>query len=415
MDYTSRRSPVFSLKGMCASSQHVVTKLGVDILDKGGNAMDACVAMSAALSVVEPCSTGLGGDAFILYYEYKSKKVHAINGSGRSPKNLSFNEVFDTLGFDFDKHCVRNPVHVNTVTVPGACAAWCDAIEKFGNLSLTEILGPAIRLCDGFPVNEITAQLWSRSERTLLSQEFGKELLIDGHSPQFGEIWKNPSMKKVLTSIAEKGKKEFYEGWIGKEIVSVISSLGGKLDMNDLACHRTDFTDPICTDYKSYRLYEAGPNSQGLCALIALNILENFDLKSLDKAEYLHLLIEAMKLSFSDVRKYITDPDHLDKSIIEWLLSKKYAKDRSSLIDKTKSTDFFGGIPSNSSDTVQFCCVDQFGNACSFVNSNFTGFGSCIVPKGCGFTLQNRGSGFHFDTKHFNVYAPNKRPYHTIM
>jgi gamma-glutamyltranspeptidase/glutathione hydrolase len=415
--FTSRRSPTMSLTGMCASSQKMASKIGCDILEKGGNAMDACVAMSASLAVLEACSTGLGGDSFALYFDNKSKKVVAINGSGKSPQKLTYDEALQSLGYDNTKKSVINNLHVNTVTVPGTCACWVDSIEKYGLLKVSDVLAPAIKLCDGFPVNEITSHIWHKSEELLNKNKHGADLLVVGKTPEFGAVWKNPHLKNVLLEISKSGKDGFYNGWVSDCILSIVHELDGKLIKEDFTEHRTIFTEPYSIDYKGYQLYEVGPNSQGICALIALNILETFSFQKLkhNSMEYLHLLIETMKLAFADVRRYIGDPHQSDPKTIEFLLSKDYAKSRAKLIDPEKASHFEPGYPLNSSDTVQFCCVDSFGNACSFVSSNYTGFGTGIVPPNCGFSLQNRGSNFNFEKGHVNCYEPSKRSYHTII
>eukprot|EP01080_Neovahlkampfia_damariscottae_P003566 gene3566-6301_t len=406
----STRSPVFSLKGICSSSQPLVSKVGTTILEKGGNSADACIAMSACLSVIEPCSTGIGGDCFCLFYDSSSKKVTSINGSGKSPKNLSY----DKFSKNYEKS--RGP---NSITVPGAVAGWQDISEKFGKLNFGELLKPAIEFAEnGFPVSTITSYLWKKREKFLLSVPNGEELLKNQKAPKEGEIFKNEGLSKVLKDISKYGRKVFYEGWIAEEIVKVIQENGGELSLEDLKNHSTLITDSISINYKGIDIHEVGPNSQGICALIALNILENFDLSSMEynSTKYLHTIIEALKCAFSDTKKYVGDPEMMDEQIIQKLLSKEYAKERSKIIDvEGNSQNIESGSPLYSSDTIQFCVIDQEGNACSFVNSNYCDFGTGISPKNCGFPLQNRGSNFVLEKGHSNCYQPEKRPYHTII
>ncbi len=410
--YPSRRSPVSGRGGMVASSQPLATAAGLEILSKGGNAADAAVATAAALNVTEPTSTGIGGDMFALFFESKTGQVTALNGSGRAPAAL-------TLQLLREKGLVELPAfHPYTVTVPGACAGWCDLIERHGTMDLAEILRPAIRLAEeGFPVAPITSHFWRRSaERQLKSAKNGQEMTIAGRGPNPGEIFHNPGLGRTLARVAEGGKKAFYEGEIGEAIVTTLREAGGCMTLEDLAGHTSTWDEPISTTYDGLRMWECPPNGQGIAALLALNLLEGFDLPSdpLD-IDRLHLEIEAMRLAFADTRWYVADPTVVQVPTME-LLSKEYAAERRKLIDPMRATiDQQHGSPSASSDTVYFCVIDKWGNACSFINSNYMGFGTGIVPKGWGFTLQNRGHNFSLETGHPNVLAPRKRPYHTII
>jgi gamma-glutamyltranspeptidase/glutathione hydrolase len=398
---------------MVATSQPLATAAGLEILAKGGNAADAAVAAGAALNVTEPTSTGIGGDMFALYFSADTKRVTALNGSGRAPSALSLDrlkkEGFSTL----------TPFHAHTVTVPGACAGWFDLIAKHGSLSMGEILAPAIRLADeGFPVAPITAYSWQRgAQKQLASAVNGRELTINGRGPNAGEIFRNPGLARTFKTIAEGGASAFYQGAIAESIVSVIKEAGGVMSLDDLASHVSTWEEPIAVDYREYRVYECPPNGQGITALIALNILEGFDLASLKSlsVEKLHLQIEAMRLAFADSRWYVADPKFFNVPMKE-LLSKEYAAERRKLINTQHATVAVKrGSPVNSSNTVYLSVVDKFGNACSFINSNYMGFGTGIVPKGWGFTLQNRGYNFALDPNHPNCLAPRKRPYHTII
>jgi len=413
--FSSRRSSVYSKRGIVATSQPLATAAGIEILSKGGNAADAAVACAAALNVTEPTSTGIGGDMFALYFDSQTKQVTALNGSGRASSLLTL----DTLKKENFLADGLPPYHPYTITVPGACAGWCDLIEKHGSLSLTEILSPAIRLADeGFPVAPITSYFWGRgAERQLKSALNGHELTIDGRAPNAGEIFYNKGLAKTFRLIAEKKAEGFYQGRIAESIISVIKEAGGVMSDADLAEHVSTWENPISVNYHGLKVYECPPNGQGITALIALNILEGFDLASLDllSPEKMHLMIEAMRLAFADASWYVADPAFA-KIPMKELLSKEYANERRKLINLKRATvDQKRGTPVASSSTVYLSVVDGFGNACSFINSNYMGFGTGIVPKGWGFTLQNRGHNFSLDANHPNVLAPKKRPYHTII
>ena len=414
LPFTSRRSSVYGRNGMVATSQPFATAAGLEILAKGGNAADAAVAAVAALNVTEPTSTGIGGDMFALYYSADTKRVTALNGSGRAPADLTLDRLKQD-GFSTD----LPPFHAHTVTVPGACAGWFDLIEKHGSLSMTEILAPAIRLArEGFPVAPITSYSWQRgAQNQLRSAPNGHELTIEGRGPNPGEIFRSPNLARTFEMVAEGGKSAFYEGEIAEAIVRVIREAGGCMSGEDLASHVSTWEEPISVTYHGYHVYECPPNGQGITALIALNILEGFDLSAFDtlSTERLHLMIEAMRLAFADSRWYVADPVFSNVPVKE-LLSKDYASERRKLIDRKHATlDPKRGAPANSSNTVYLSVVDKFGNACSFINSNYWGFGTGIVPKGFGFTLQNRGHNFSLDPNHPNRLEPRKRPYHTII
>ncbi|MEW6287531.1 MAG: gamma-glutamyltransferase family protein [Chloroflexota bacterium] len=413
--FTSRRSPVYSRNGIVATSQPLATAAGLEILAKGGNAADAAVAAAAALNVTEPTSTGIGGDMFALYYSADTGQVTALNGSGRAPAALTL----DRLKSEGLLAEALPPFHPHTVTVPGACAGWCDLIAKHGSLSMSEVLAPAVRLAEeGFPVAPLTAHFWARgAERQLKSAPNGQELTIDGRAPKAGELFRNPGLARTFKLVAERGALGFYQGPIAEAIVGVLKEAGGCMTMDDLAAHESTWEEPISVDYRGLRVYECPPNGQGITALIALNILEGFDLASLDATspEKMHLMIEALRLAFADARWYVADLQFFHAPVQE-LLSKEYAAERRKLIHPRRATlDVSRGTPVSSSDTVYLSVVDKFGNACSFINSNYMGFGTGIVPKGWGFTLQNRGHNFSLDPNHPNCLAPRKRPYHTII
>jgi gamma-glutamyltranspeptidase/glutathione hydrolase len=317
--FASRRSPVIGRNGMVSSSQPLATAAGLEILSAGGNAADAAVAVAAALNVTEPTSTGLGGDMFALFYDATSKQVTALNGSGRAPSALTRQRL--------QKEGLKElpPFHAYTITVPGACAGWCDLIEKHGSLPMSRILAPAINLAqNGFPVAPITAHFWERGvNRQLKFSLNGSELTIEGRAPRAGEIFHNRGLARTFQKIADEGRHAFYEGEIADAIASVIQQAGGCLSRADLAEHFSTWDEPISVDYRGYRVWECPPNGQGLAALLALNLLDGFDLASLPplSTERLHLQIEAMRLAFADARWYVADPKFFDIPLKE-LLSK---------------------------------------------------------------------------------------------
>ena len=414
ISFTSRRSPVYGRDGMVATSQTLAVAAGLQVMQSGGNAADAAIATAAALNVTEPTSTGLGGDAFGLYYEAKTRQVFSLNGSGRAPRTLTLERLQkEGLGSSLPAD------HPYTITVPGAAAAWCDLVERFGRLPLAKVLEPAVNLAErGFPVAPITAYYWQRAAQGILSRAVnGRELTLDGRGPRAGELFRNPGLAKSLSTLAEGGKKAFYEGAIAEAVAAVIQTAGGCLSLEDLAQHTSTWTEPISTTYRGLRIFECPPNGQGLATLLALNLLEGFDLASLPplSTARLHLEIEAMRLAFADTRAFVADPAFAPAPLAG-LLDKAYAAGRRSLIDPRRANpDVRHGTPPGSSGTVYLTVVDGEGSACSFINSNYMGFGTGIVPPGWGFTLQNRGYNFSLDPSHPNALAPGKRPYHTII
>ena len=417
--YTSRRSPVFARRGMTASSQPLASQVGLSVLMEGGNAADAAVAMAAMLNLTEPCSTGIGGDCFALYYDAKTKSITALNGSGRAPAALSLERLEKDNLIDRQTWLISDPYHAHCVTVPGACAGWCDLLARHGSMPLTEVLMPAIYYAEqGFPVAPITSHFWSvGAAKQLATAANGAELTIDGRGPQPGETFRNPGLARTFRMVAEGGKDAFYKGEIGRTLVQTLRSAGSLLTEQDLSEHRSTWDTPIGTTYRKHRIWECPPNGHGIAALIALNILEGFDLASQDRnsAARWHLLIEAMRLAFADTSWHVADPKFAPAPL-GGLLDKSYAAERRKLIDPSRATaDIRRGTPPGRSGTVYFCTVDCQGNACSMINSNYMGFGTGIVPKGFGFTLQNRGYCFSTNPEHPNRVEPRKRPYHTII
>lgn len=414
LNFQSRRSPVFGRGGMVAASQPLAVAAGLNILRQGGNAADAAVATAAALNVTEPTSTGIGGDCFALFYQSDSRQVYALNGSGRAPGGLSLERLHkEGLGERLP------PYHPYTVTVPGAAAGWHDLVERFGRLSLDKVLQPAIDLAErGFPVAPTTAYWWQRgAERQLSTALNGRDLTIAGRAPRAGEIFRNPGLARTLRAVAEGGKQAFYQGEIAAAVAAVVQQSGGCLNEADLAAHTSTWEQPISTEYRGLQIWECPPNGQGIAALLALNLLRGFDLANLPplSAARLHLQIEAMRLAFADAFAFVADPAFAPAPL-EALLSESYAAERRKLIDPNRANrNITHGQPVATSGTVYFAVVDSEGNACSFINSNYMGFGTGIVPAGWGFSLQNRGHNFSLDPEHPNCLQPGKRPYHTII
>jgi len=412
--FDSRRSPVYATRGMVATSQPLAAQAGIEILSQGGSAADAAVATAAALNVTEPTSTGIGGDCFLLYYLASARRVLAYNGSGRAPAGLNL----ERLARDGFSDGIP-PYHAHTITVPGACDGWCRLIESHGRLSLSDVFGPAIRLAEqGFPVSPITAEYWQRGvERQLSRAPGGQELMIEGRAPRAGELFRNPRLARTMRAVADGGSAAFYQGEVGQAIAQVVQQSGGLLNESDLAEHYGEWVDPISTPYLGYDVWQAPPNGQGLAVLLALNLLEGFPLAELQPlgTARLHLILESLRLAFADARWHVADPEHAPAPLAK-LLSKGYAAARRARIDPSRATlgQPIGELP-KASDTVYLTVVDFEGNACSFINSNYMGFGTGIVPAGWGFTLQNRGLGFSLDPDHPNALAPRKRPYHTII
>jgi gamma-glutamyltranspeptidase/glutathione hydrolase len=315
------------------------------------------------------------------------------------------------------------PDRAFTVTVPGAPAAWGDAHERWGRLNLSEILAPAIGLAErGFPVSPLTAIWWQEGAEKLLSlHRHGQELMIDGRGPRAGEVIRLPTLAKTLEILAEQGMEPFYRGQIAEKIVAAVAEAGGVLSLDDLAAHDSQRVEAIRTEYRGYHVWECPPNGQGLAVLLALNILKScgFDEYFAFGPDRLHLMIEAMRLALADAKRYVADPE-ISRIPVAELLADEYARQRAAAISVKRSMDPPVwddplSLGSAGTDTVYFCVADAEGNACSFINSNFLGFGTGIVPEGCGFSLHNRGYGFFLDSQHPNGLAPGKRPYHTIM
>jgi gamma-glutamyltranspeptidase/glutathione hydrolase len=396
---------------MVASSQPLATQAGIEILRKGGNAVDAAIAVAAVLDVVEPFSTGCGGDAFALLHLPGKNRPLSFNGSGRSGSLVTIEDLLE-------KGWSEMPLRGGApVTVPGAMHMWDFMVRKHGSLDLKEVLSPAIQYArDGFPVSPLIADSWPIAITALVNDAAKVTYTIDGRAPVPGEIVRNPDLARVFEAAAETGVDSFYEGETADAISMTIQEHGGFVTSDDLAKHETVETEPISTDYRGLEVFEHPPNGQGFAALIMLNIMEEFDFENLGPldADRYHLMIEAKKLAYADLHTHNADPDHLRVSMEE-LLSKDYAKKRSEIIEKNSVMDTPGsGVPLGH-DTVYLATADGDGRAVSFINSLYRGFGSGLVVKGYGIKLQNRGNLFSLDPNHPNCYGPGKLPFHTII
>ncbi len=406
------RSEVIAPHGMAATSQPLVTQIALDILKKGGTAIDAAIAADAALGLMEPTGSGMGGDLFAIVWDAKTKKLYGLNSSGPSPKSLSLS-YFQKNGY---KHI---PPHGPLpVTVPGCIDGWFELHNKFGKLPMTDILQPAIDYANnGFPLSELIAYYWKLNARILKKYPNYKKIFMpDGHAPAKGEMFKNPYLAKTLSIVAKGGRDAFYKGKIAHTIADFMKSQGGFLSYEDLASYHAEWVEPISTNYRGFDVWELPPNGQGTAVLEMLNILENFDIKSMGfgSPEYLHLLVEAKKLAFEDRAKYYSDP-HFNKLPVKQLISKEYGKERAKLINLKRAARMYDAGELEQGNTVYLTVADQYGNMISLIQSNYRGMGSGMVPTDLGFILQDRGELFSLQKGHMNVFEPGKRPFHTII
>ena len=414
MSYTfpSRRSVVMGFGAAVATSQPLAAQAGLRMLLQGGNAADAAIAVAATLNVVEPMSTGMGGDAFALIYWAKDRRVYALNASGRAAGGATLEE-YQSRGLSEVPERGILPV-----TVPGAPAGWADLLERFGRFGLDTVLQPAIDYAEaGFPVSERIGRSWQAGEDLLRRNEAAtRAYLPGGRAPRAGERFQFPDLARSMRRLAEGGAQGFYRGETAEAIVATSDAHQGLLTLEDLAAHTSTWVDPIRVNYRGYEVYECPPNGQGIAALIALNMLNGYDLAGAGFGpDAIHYKMEAIKLGMTDAGRYVADPEHAFVPI-QGLLSDEYAAQRRALVraDGVISAPK-AGLPPTSRDTVYLCAADSEGNAVSFINSLFAGFGSGLVAAGTGIMLQNRGALFSLDPSHPNCIAPNKRPYHTII
>jgi len=397
---------------MVASSQPLAVAAAINTLRSGGNAIDAAVTATLVLMVVEPMSTGVGGDCFGLIYPVKEKRLIGLNASGRAPSGIS---VETLLQRGITRMPLEGPL---SVTVPGALDGLAQCLARFGTITLREALLPAVFYAEnGFPVSEIVAQMWESGANKLKNNPESKRVYLpNGRSPLAGELFRNPDLAHTLRLIGEQGRGVLYAGEIGEVLVRAVQELKGLLSLTDMSDHVSDWVEPIKTDYRGFEVFEMPPNNQGLAALLALNIVENYRLFEMghNTAEYLHHLIEAMKLALADARDKIADagePINLDE-----LLSEKHAQAQRALINPQTARNVVDRIAEREpGDTVYVAVVDEEGNVVSLISSLFKAFGSGVTAPGTGLLLQNRGSGFNLEPQHPNSVGPGKRPYHTIM
>lgn len=419
------RSPVLATNGMAATSHPLATQVAIDILQSGGTAMDAAIAANAAIGLMEPTGNGIGGDLFAIVWDPKTEQLYGLNGSGRSAKGQTLKQLKDKIG---DVTQIPN-WGTPPVTVPGTVDAWFELHNKFGKLPMKENLQPAIDYArQGFPITEVIAYYMDiyqkRYERLHKAGEieeianYQATYLIEGKAPTEGQVFKNPDLANTLEKIAKGGRDAFYKGDIAKVIDSYFKRIGGPLRYEDFAAHSSTWVTPVSVNYRGYDVWELPPNGQGIAALQMLTVLENFDLQTMEhnSADYLHVMAEAKKLAFEDRARFYADPDY-QKVDLDYLLSKQYGKKRAQLIDmKRAATKVEHGDPKLiEGDTIYLTVADKNGMMVSLIQSNYRGMGTGLVADGLGFIFQNRGAQYSLTEGHPNVYAPNKRPFHTII
>ena len=406
------RSEVIGQNGMVATSHPLATQIGLDVLKKGGTAIDAAIAANIALGLMEPTGNGIGGDLFAIVWDAQSKQLYGLNASGPAPKNISI-DYFKAQ--NLTKIPSYGPL---PVTVPGAVDGWVKLHEKFGNQAFSSLFKPTIDYAlNGFPVTETIAYYLANSVSRFKDYPNFKEVwLKNGKTPAKGEIFKNPQLAKTLQTIADKGRAGFYEGEIAHTMANFIQSQGGFLSYEDLSSFHSEWTPPVSSNYRGYDVWELPPNGQGIAALQILNILENYDLKKMGlySSEYIHLFTEAKKLAFADRAKYYADP-HFSKIPVKELISKDYANDRAKNINLMEAalTDEPGILKHG--DTIYLTAADQYGNMISLIQSNYRGMGSGMMPPGLGFMMQDRGELFSLQPTHKNALIGGKRPFQTII
>lgn len=406
------RSEVIARNGMAATSHPLATQAALDVLKKGGNAIDAAITADAVLGVVEPTGSGIGGDLFAIVWSAEKGKMYGLNASGRSPRSLKI-EYFKENGYEFIPSYGPLPV-----SVPGCVDGWYELHDMFGRLPMKDLLQPAIGYArDGFPVTEVIAYYLDKGTAILKDYPNIKEVYMpNGKAPEKGEVFRNPLLANTLEKIANGGRNEFYRGSIARDIDAFMKKQKGFLTYDDMARHHSEWVEPVSTNYRGYDVWELPPNGQGLAALQMLNILEGYNIASMGfgSAEYIHVFTEAKKLAFEDRAKYYADPV-FSTTPIALLLSKKYAAERRKLIDPEKAARVYGAGRIEAGNTIYLTVADKFGNMVSLIQSNYRGMGSGMCPTGLGFVLQDRGEMFTLEEGHSNMYAPGKRPFHTII
>jgi gamma-glutamyltranspeptidase/glutathione hydrolase len=413
-DRFATRSVVMARDGMVATSQPLATEIGVATLRRGGTAVDAAIAANAALGLTEPTSCGIGGDLFAIVWDAASGRLHGLNASGRSPLSLPLDRLLERgLALIPERGALA-------VSVPGAVDGWCELHARFGRLPLEDLIAPSIEHARaGFRVTEVIAASWASGARELHGYPgFAEVFMPGGRAPAVGEPFANEKLARAYELIASTGRAGFYDGAVAAAIEQCVRGNGGYLGREDLRAHRSEWVEPVSTTYRGWSVFELPPNGQGIAVLQMLNILEGFDLRSLEwgSAEHLHLIIEAKKLAFEDRARFYADPKFAAVPV-DWLISKDYAAARRALIDAelAAQTPAHGDAAAGAGDTVYLATADAAGNMVSLIQSNYMGFGSGVTVAPFGFGLQNRGSQFALDRSHANAYAPGKRPFHTII
>ncbi len=408
------RSEVMATEAMVATSQPLATQAGLQVMRAGGNAIDAAIAANAVLTVVEPTGCGIGGDLFAIVWSAEEETLVGLNGSGRSPRDLT-PAIFAELGVT-----KIPPRGVLPISVPGCVDGWFSLHERLGKLPMEQVLAPAIHYArEGFPVTELIAAYWQGGVRVLKDQPgFLEAFTKDGLAPKAGEVFARPDLANTLEKLARGGRDAFYTGEIAETMVSFVREHGGYLSLEDLSEHRSEWVDPVSTDYRGVELWELPPNGQGIAALQILNILEGYDLANtgFGSADHIHWFTEGKKLAFEDRAKFYADPDFA-KAPVAALVSKEYAAERRALIQDGRAAQRLpAGNPAlEQGDTIYLATGDAEGNLVSLIQSNYRGMGSGITPKGLGFVFQDRGELFDLEQGRANSYAPNKRPFHTII
>jgi gamma-glutamyltranspeptidase/glutathione hydrolase len=419
------RSPVIAIHGMAATAQPLATQIAIDILKRGGTAVDAAIAANAALGLMEPVSCGIGGDLFAIVWDPKTHKLYGLNGSGRSALGRDLPKLMAEL-----KGRKQIPPYGSlAITVPGTVDAWFELHNKFGKLPIAEALAPAIAYArEGFPVSQLIASYWSRNmanfEKVFVSRGLEEianaraTYLVDGQAPKEGDIFKNPDLAATYEKIAQGGRDAFYKGEIARMIDAYMKRINSDLRYEDFAAHESTWVTPVTVNYRGYTVAELPPNGQGAAALQILKIIEGFDLKSMGagSAAALHVMIEAKRLVYEDLARYYADPA-FSKVPVAWLISDKYAAERRALIKPNRALNNIGPGEARlkEGDTTYFTIADKDGMMVSLIQSNYRGMGSGLVADHLGFMFQDRGELFALTPGHPNVYAPGKRPFHTII
>lgn len=406
------RSEVIAQNGMVATSHPLATQIGLDILKNGGNAIDAAIAANAALGLMEPTGSGIGGDLFAIIWSAKDQQLYGLNASGRSPEKLD-------LAYFKERKITKIPAYGPLpVSVPGCVDGWFEMHDKFGSMKMSDVLAPAINYArQGFPVTELIGHYLTLSTRRLKEYpNFEETYMPNGKALKKGDVFKNPQLANTYEKIAKGGRNAFYKGDIARTIADFLQAQGGVLTAKDLAQHKSEWVTPISTNYRGYDVWELPPNGQGTAVLQILNIMEGYDVKKMGFAtpDYVHHFVEAKKLAFEDRAKYYSDPD-FNELPIEQLISKKYAEERRKLIDPDRAGRTYPAGELEQGNTIYLTVADKAGNMVSLIQSNYRGMGSGMVPPGLGFMLQDRGELFALEEGHYNVIEPSKRPFHTII